>query len=227
MKKLCGRLLKLINKHIKVLNNDLSDDNDDDYIWSLFKNFSAKKQNIWINRNEIRFLINSVVNKSKSNIELAEKFIVFDDDTDNDKFKKGEYLHILQEKMTWIKVNYAVEYVWTVNAMDIKKLKNGESGGIVCNDYWDYYFNGDQNKMGIFGGNMIAGYDENDNCKHQERQETMIGFYWRITDIPDGYKSVMIDAETYCPQIELYIQFFDIKMSLSGGNKNVYFLYHD
>ena len=69
--------------------------------------------------------MNNVVDEEKkAHLEVAKKFIIFDNDTDNNKFKVGEYLQLLTKKIPSLKINYAQEYIWTVEAAEITKLKN-------------------------------------------------------------------------------------------------------
>ena len=211
LKKLCYRTVKLINNHIKVLQNDVMADLDD-YQWRLFKYFTESKKIIWININEIKFIKNKVVNRG-TNIELAKKFIVFDNN-DESKYEIGEYLKLLQKTNRSLKIMYAMEYLWDIDKQNIDYLIN-DNGEIICDKTWDYCFDNTKDKKIIFEGRMVAGYDQKGS--NQQGQEIMVGLYWILKHVPSGYQSIIFDVEIYCPQIEFYMQMFDVTMSLKDS----------
>eukprot|EP01084_Bolivina_argentea_P293886 505569_1 len=216
---LCKETLKLVNKHIVVLNGD--DTAEIDYMWRVFVNFTKINDMIWINKNKLRYLKNQIKCENDENIDLVSKFIVFGD---NGNDELGEYLKVLLNKNPKLKINYAVEWEWNIKQKELNQLKNGKTGpiGIVCLDYWDYFIDNDKNKMCSFGGNMVDGYYDNDSKQMDDDTiiDKQVGFYWRLTSLPKKYKSVMVSVELYCPQIGFYIQFFDIEMKKNSQTGN-------
>ena len=113
---------------------------------------------------------------------------------------------------------FAMEHIWNIQQHEMHQLINHKSKDLVNNEKWNYCFDNNGNERAIFEGHMVAGFNDNDT--NQQGKETMIGLYWILKSIPNGYSSVKLDIEIYCPQIEFYIQMFDINMAFNSNSND-------
>eukprot|EP01084_Bolivina_argentea_P101853 182537_1 len=213
---LCRHTLELILQHQKCLRDEDLGDFDQGYMWKSFINFTNNNNIIWINKNKLRYLQQTITCNKDENIQLVNQFVMFGEDR-NDEL--GEYLQLLLAKNSNMKVLYVTEWEWIVNQKELNALRKGTTGknGIVCADYWDYFID-NKNKICTFGGNMVVGF-QNDKSK-QKDEVRKVGFYWRLSNISNKYKHVMVSVELYCPQIEFYTQFVNIKMCMDHRWRN-------
>eukprot|EP01084_Bolivina_argentea_P299191 515699_1 len=205
-------LLIFIDTHINLLKTGNANKNGaqyDEYIFQLFLNCTAPHKKIWINANQIRYLQNIDANISK-------KFIVFDDDFDNNsRCKFGEYLSLLQRASS-LKLNISViaQYKWIITNKDLKHLLNGKVGrkGLLSNDYWPVSMDNDGSKLCHFKGNMVMN-------PIKKRNDNKIGFCIVLEKMPKIYESIRVSYQLYCKQINFnYIFPENIMSTRSDGN---------
>merc|ERR1712217_834768 len=67
----CENLIQYIDRHIKHLKSNTDVDESDDYFWRMFVNFTANRQRIWINLQQLDIL-------RLTNEDLVRLFVVFD-----------------------------------------------------------------------------------------------------------------------------------------------------
>jgi len=201
----CKTTLNVVRKHMRYLEGKADSDDFEKYVERLFLNFTDSPSRIWINVEQLEYLRDSITMKKNANKQLVDLFIHFEDDGG---YELGPYLRsLIKSPMTNIEeIGFAKQWDQTASVENWKDI-------ILGSGHWHYRIDHDSNRKVLFSGLLVAG-------QRGYGQEEMVGFIWKLADCGQSGGSLMVSVQLWCPQIDYYVQFWNVKMSEADDSED-------